>query len=488
MRAAELVSHLAKMAPEVAAWMLCADVAVTGITADSRTVKPGMIFAALPGARFDGRDFIADAVARGSIAVLAPPDTKWPAGVPTRPLLVDSDVRRRLAQISAVMAGRMPQKIVAVTGTNGKTSTVDFLRQILEREGKAAASLGTLGLIAKNFRPGTSLTTPDPVLLNETLARLCAAGFDHVAIEASSHGLDQRRLDGLCLAAAAFTNLTRDHLDYHRDITSYRLAKLRLFETILAAGAPALTMADLEPTTLAALRDIARRRKLALGTVGLGGDIIRLISVSAVPEGQALVLEVDGALRHIVLPLAGRFQIDNALLAAGLAREMGIANSVDHLADLVPVRGRLERVAILDHGATVYVDYAHTPDALARLLAALRPHARGRLVVVFGAGGNRDPGKRPLMGAIARRDADLAIITDDNPRDEDPASIRAGIIASCPGGVEIADRREAIAEGLAMLRQGDVLVVAGKGHEQGQIIGDVVLPFDDAAVIRELVG
>jgi UDP-N-acetylmuramoyl-L-alanyl-D-glutamate--2,6-diaminopimelate ligase len=295
-------------------------------------------------------------------------------------------------------------------------------------------------------------------------------------------------LDGLCLAAAAFTNLTRDHLDYHRDIASYRLAKLRLFENILVAGAPALTMADLEPTTLAALRDIARRRKLALGTVGLGGDIIRLISVSAVPEGQALVLEVDGALRHIVLPLAGRFQIDNALLAAGLAREVGIANSVDHLADLVPVRGRLERAAILDHGATVYVDYAHTPDALARLLAALRPHARGRLIVVFGAGGDRDPGKRPLMGAIARRDADLAIITDDNPRDEDPASIRAGIIASCPGGVEIADRRQAIAAGLAMLRQGDVLVVAGKGHEQGQIIGDAVVPFDDVAVIRELVG
>jgi len=470
-----------------AAWQAVAALDVVGVTADSRQVVPGDLFAALPGSRADGRAFIADAVERGAIAVLAPDDTVWPPGVPPRPLIRDPEPRRRLAQIAAVLAGPQPDNVVAVTGTNGKTSTVEFLRQIWTASGLPAASLGTLGVIAPGFPPGPGLTTPDPVSLAEILAGLRRTGIRHAAMEASSHGLDQARLDGVRLTAGAFTNLTRDHLDYHGSLEVYRTAKLRLFADLLPEGAPALAGADMDAATLDALRDVARRRRLDLRTVGEAGDMIRVLRVTPRPDGQVVQVESGGVRREIALGLPGRFQADNALLAAALAMALGQADALDRLCGLTGVRGRMELAARLPNGAAVYVDYAHTPDALERLLTALRPHTTGRLLVVFGAGGDRDRGKRPLMGAAAARLADLAIVTDDNPRGENPAAIRAAILAACPGAREIGDRAQAIAAGLEALGPGDVLAVAGKGHEQGQTIGGTVVPFDDVGVVRGLV-
>jgi UDP-N-acetylmuramoyl-L-alanyl-D-glutamate--2,6-diaminopimelate ligase len=452
-----------------------------GVTADSRAVRPGFLFAALPGAKADGREFIADAVARGAAAVLAPEGTVWPPGVPARPLVTDAAPRRRLARLAAEFAGPMPAHIAAVTGTNGKTSTVDFLRQILGRAGRRSASLGTLGVIADGVPPTETLTTPDAVTLANTLAGLAKAGVTHAALEASSHGLEQSRLDGVVLEAAGFTNLTRDHLDYHGNLEAYRRAKLRLFDTLLPKGAPAVAMADLDKETLAALRGIAVRRGLDLRLVGVA-------QTRPMPGGQEVSANIAGRRRSEFLPLPGRFQADNAVLAAALAEAMGVPDALAFLPEVFPVRGRLELAATLPNGAAAYVDYAHTPDAIERVLMALRPHAAGKLVIVFGAGGDRDTGKRPLMGAAAARLADARIVTDDNPRSEAPAAIRAAILAACPGGVEIGDRRAAIAAGLELLGPGDVLVVAGKGHEQGQMIGGEVLPFDDAAVIRALAG
>lgn len=471
-----------------AAWRQAAHVGITGITADSRAVAPGFLFVALPGARHDGRSFIAEAVARGAAAILAPEGTAWPVGAPERPLLVDPEPRRRLAQIASIMAGACPSTTVAVTGTNGKTSTVSFLRQIWALAGIKAASLGTLGLDAPGFPAGPGLTTPDPVALAEVLAGLARAGIDHAAMEASSHGLDQYRLDGVRLSAAGFSNLTRDHLDYHGTLPAYRAAKLRLFTDLLPPGAPAVVNADMDAETLRALRTIAQARRLDLRTVGVAGEAIGLMRATPHPRGQHVRLYAHGRAWTIDLPLVGRFQVDNALLAAGLAEVTGVADAISLMSRLRGVRGRMELAATLANGAAVYVDYAHTPDALDRLLTSLRPHTQGRLVVVFGAGGDRDRGKRPLMGAVAARQADRAIITDDNPRTENPASIRAAIVAACPDAVEIGDRAQAIAAGLALLGPGDVLAVAGKGHEQGQTIGTTTLPFDDVAVVRALVG
>ncbi len=454
---------------------------VRGITADSRAVRPGFMFAALPGVKADGRQYIADAVARGAVAVLAPEGTLWPPGVPQRPLLVDPSPRERLAKIAAELAGPMPDTLVAVTGTNGKTSTVDFLRQILSLSGREAASLGTLGVVAKGVDAADSLTTPDPVTLANTLSMLAAKGVTHAALEASSHGIAQSRLDGLHFAAAGMTNLTRDHLDYHGSLKAYRAAKLRLFDKLLPAGAPAVAMADMEKETLHALRGIAVRRGLDLRLVGVAG-------VRTLPAGQEVEVNISGSRRRVLLNLPGRFQADNALLAAALAESVGVLDALHKVPWLVGVRGRLECAAVLDNGAAAYVDYAHSPDAIERVLMALRPHAAGKLVIVFGAGGDRDRGKRPLMGAAAAKLADVVIVTDDNPRSEAPAAIRKEILAASPGATEIGDRRAAIAAGLAMLGPDDVLVVAGKGHEQGQIIGDAVVPFDDAAVIRSLAG
>jgi len=471
-----------------AAWQAISGLDIAGITADSRQVAPGDLFAALPGTRIDGRRFIGEAVARGAVAVLAPPGTQWPAGVPPRPLILDAQPRRRLSQIAAVLAGPQPRNVVAVTGTNGKTSTVEFLRQLWSAAGHKAASLGTLGLTAPGFDPGPGLTTPDPVSLAETLAGLARFGIQHVAMEASSHGLDQYRLDGVRLKAGAFTNLTRDHLDYHGSVEAYRAAKLRLFSDLLPYGAPVVAQADLDPASLSGLREIAERRGLKLCTVGEDGDTIRVLDVTPRPDGQMVAVQVAGARREIMLPLPGRFQADNALMAAALAMALGQTDVLDHLPGLLGVRGRMELATRLPNGASVYVDYAHTPDALQRLLTALRPHTQGRLHVVFGAGGDRDRGKRPLMGAAAARLADVAIVTDDNPRSEDPATIRAAVLAGCPGGIEVGDREKAIAAALDGLAPGDVLVVAGKGHEQGQIVGNTVIPFDDVSVVRRLAG
>jgi UDP-N-acetylmuramoyl-L-alanyl-D-glutamate--2,6-diaminopimelate ligase len=465
-----------------------ADLEIAGVTADSRQVVPGDLFAAIPGVRADGRAYIAEAVRRGAVAVLAPDGTAWPDGVPERPLLLDREPRQRLARIAAILAGKQPDTVVAVTGTNGKTSTVEFLRQLWTLAGCKAASLGTLGLIAPGFAPGPGLTTPDPIGMAESLAGLSRAGIQHAALEASSHGLDQFRLDGVRLAAAGFSNLTRDHLDYHGTVEAYRTAKLRLFTDLLPEGAPAVVCADMDAATLAALRDIAMRRHLDLRTVGEAGTHWRLVGTKPRSDGQDLTIEAGGAEHTIALMLPGRFQADNVMLAGVLAEALGMADVFSRLPALTGVRGRMELAATLPNGAAAYVDYAHTPDALERLLTALRPHTAGRLIVVFGAGGDRDRGKRPPMGEAAARLADRAIVTDDNPRSEDPTSIRAAILAACPGAMEIGDRARAIEAGLNMLRAGDVLAVAGKGHEQGQTVGTVVTPFDDVSVIRHLAG
>ncbi len=480
MRFADLIAGM----PEIAAsWQAHAALDVRGITADSRAVAPGMIFAALQGTRADGRAFIGDAVARGAVAVLAPPGTPVPEGCV---LLADAAPRRRLALLASAFAGPPPATVVAVTGTNGKTSTVDFLRQLWTLAGLKAASLGTLGLIAPGHPGGDGLTTPDPVALAETMAALKREGVEHVAVEASSHGLDQHRLDGLAPAAAGFTSLSRDHLDYHGDMATYRAAKLRLFAALLAPGSTVVAAANLETETLDALAAICATRGLALLTVGEGGDAITLHTATPTPDGQTLALTADGRRQEIRIALPGRFQADNALVAAGLARATGVPDALALLPRLAGVRGRMERAARLANGAAAYVDYAHTPDALERLLTALRPHTTGRLHVIVGAGGDRDRGKRKLMGAACARYADRVIVTDDNPRSEDPAAIRAAVMEGCPGATEIAGREAAIAAGLAALAPGDILAVAGKGHEQGQTIGTTVHPFDDASVIRRL--
>jgi UDP-N-acetylmuramoyl-L-alanyl-D-glutamate--2,6-diaminopimelate ligase len=474
MRGSELIQALG--CADLAPWQVLSGLELRGITADSRKVAPGVIFAALPGSRVHGPDFIADAVRLGAGAVLAPLGTVWPAGVPVRPLITDAEPRRVLARIAALLAGAQPAQVVAITGTNGKTSTAEFLRQIWAWSGRKAASLGTLGLIAPGFATGPGLTTPDPVALADTLARLARAGIESAAIEASSHGLHQFRLDGVRLAAGAFTNLTRDHLDYHGDMAAYRAAKLRLFAELLPRGAPAVASTSLDVETLGQLRVIAALRGLALRIVG---------PESTTPRADGQMVRFEGTELH--LPLAGRFQADNAILACALAEATGVANARDALPHLTGVRGRMELAATLANGAAAYVDFAHTPDALDRLIAALRPHTAGKLHLVFGAGGDRDPGKRPLMGAAARA-ADRVIVTDDNPRTENPAMIRAAVLAACPDAIEIGGREAAIAAGLGDLAPGDVLVVAGKGHEQGQTIGTETLPFDDASVIRRLVG
>ncbi|WP_245215732.1 UDP-N-acetylmuramoyl-L-alanyl-D-glutamate--2,6-diaminopimelate ligase [Pararoseomonas baculiformis] len=462
---------------------------VTALTADSRQVVPGALFAALPGTRTDGRTHIEDAVRRGAAAILAPEGTEWPPGVPPRPLVTARDPRRALALMAARFHGVQPGTVVAVTGTNGKTSTADFLRQIWAQAGARAASMGTLGLMADGFPQGPSLTTPDPVSLHATLAAIARAGVTHAAMEASSHGLDQRRLDGVSLAGAGFSNLTRDHLDYHGTLEEYRAAKLRLFDTLLEPGRPAVVNADMDGATLAALRAIAAARRLRLMSVGEAGSDLRLLRHAPQADGQELELSLFGRRETVHLPLVGRYQADNVMVAAALAVATGLPADrvLRALPRLAGVRGRMELAARLPNGAAVYVDYAHTPDALERLLTALRPHA-ARLHVVFGAGGDRDPGKRPLMGAAAARYADRVVVTDDNPRSEEPAAIRASVLAACPGGVEIGGREAAIAEAMAALGPGDVLAVAGKGHESGQTIAGVTHPFDDVQVVRRLAG
>ena len=481
MRLDDLIQGLdARLAPGHAP---VADIAA--ITADSRAARSGTIFAALAGSKLDGGSFIADAIGRGAAAILAAPGVTVPAATA---LLVAAEPRRVLAQIAGRLAGKLPRDIVAITGTNGKTSSADFLRQIWEFAEIPAASIGTLGIVVKGQAPRASLTTPDPVTLAAELAALASQGIDDVVIEASSHGLDQARLDGVPLAAGGFTNLTRDHLDYHGDMAAYAAAKLRLFGELLPENAPAVASTTLDTGIISQLRAVAARRGLQFETVGEGGSLLNLVSATPTAFGMVVRLISPAGEAEIALPLAGRYQVDNVLMAAGLALMLPVPTALEALPELTGVRGRLELVARLPQRGSVYVDYAHTPDALTRMLQSLRPHCLGRLILVFGAGGDRDTGKRPLMGAVAQELADVAIITDDNPRSENPAAIRAAIKAACPKGIEIGDRRQAIEAALNMASHDDLVVVAGKGHEQGQIVGDVTLPFDDAAVIRDLLG
>jgi UDP-N-acetylmuramoyl-L-alanyl-D-glutamate--2,6-diaminopimelate ligase len=457
---------------------LSVDPEIAGVTADSRKVGPGVLFAALPGSKVDGRDFIPAAVAAGAAAVLAPEGVSAPGAV----VVESADVRRAYALAAARFHGAQPPVVVAVTGTNGKTSVATFCRQIFTRLGRKAASLGTLGLqTAEAALTPPGLTTPDAAELARLAAEVARMGVTHLAVEASSHGLDQRRLDGLTLTAAGFTNLTQDHLDYHEGMEHYRSAKLRLFETLLPRGRTAVLNAD--SPDFPAFAAAAALNGHTLLSVGENGQGLRLVERHPSPEGQRLVVEAQGARHEIHLPLAGAFQADNALVAAGLCIAAGedAGEVLAALETLQGAPGRLQRVGAGPNGGEAYVDYAHTPDGLETVLRALRPHARGRLIVVFGAGGDRDRGKRPLMGRAAAELADLVIVTDDNPRGEDPAAIRAQILEAAPSALEVGDRRAAIRAGAEQLRDGDVLVVAGKGHEQGQIVGGEVLPFDDVA-------
>ncbi len=484
MRILDLLSAARAAEPGLAVSGDCG-IAISAVVLDSRKAAPGALFAALPGSKTDGRAFIPQVAAAGAAALLVPadtPDADLPAGLT---VVRSADPRRALAHVAARFFAPLPATTVAVTGTNGKTSIAEFTRQIWTAQGHAAASLGTLGLISAAGRIPGSLTTPDTVSLAAALGDLAAQGIDHVALEASSHGLDQRRLDGLTLAAAAFTNLTRDHLDYHRTEDAYFRAKTRLFDTVLPDGAAAVINADVPQAE--ALSAIAARRNLRLIDYGKGAQALRLIARRATAAGQHLELSLFGRPARLELPLAGTFQAMNALAALGLALSTGIEQdaALAALARIEGAPGRLELSAARPDGATVYVDYAHTPDALETVLAALRPHAAGRLIVVFGCGGDRDRGKRPVMGGIAMRLADRAIVTDDNPRTEDAAAIRAEVMAGCPEAEEIGDRAAAIKTAMAEMRAGDLLLVAGKGHESGQIVGATVLPFDDRAVVKD---
>lgn len=457
---------------------------ITGLTADSRRVEAGFLFAALPGAQADGRDFIDQAVAKGAVAVLVPSGTEIKRYDPPVLLIQDSEPRRRLALMAAALYKRQPREIVAVTGTNGKTSVAVFVRQIWERLGRKAASLGTLGLTPPRSDAPAALTTPDPVDLHRCLAALADDGIDALAMEASSHGLDQYRLDGVRLSAAAFTNLSRDHLDYHGSMEAYLAAKARLFTALLPADGIAVLNADIPEFDH--LHGLCAARGQGILTYGRKGRELRLLDLTARPTGLGLQLQVNGETYDVSLRLAGAFQAHNLLAAVGLVLAGGVEPDavLATLPHLTGVPGRVEPVGATPAGGHVYVDYAHTPDALAVVLQAMRPHATGRLWVVFGAGGDRDPGKRPLMGTAAAAHADLAIVTDDNPRSEDPAAIRAQILQACPSATEVGDRRAAIEFALARLDAGDVLVIAGKGHESGQIVGNRILPFDDRDVAR----
>ena len=461
---------------------------IVGLTADSRQVRPGWLFAALPGTRADGRAFIADALAKGASAVLAPAGTELPAGAPAYARLIEDDrPRHRFARLAAAFYGRQPDTVAAVTGTNGKTSVVTFVRQIWQRLGHAAASLGTLGLTTpSHVRPG-ALTTPDPVALHGDLAELADAGVTHLALEASSHGLDQCRLDGVRIGIAAFTNLGHDHLDYHGDQEAYFAAKARLFEDLLVPGGTAVLNADAAESVRLGSR--CARRQLRTLTYGRHGRHVRLLKADPLPEGQLLRLYVEDRPRVVLLPLIGDFQASNAMcaLAVVLASGADVHDAIGSLTRLEGVRGRLELAARHPSGAPVYVDYAHTPDALAAALAAVRPHVKGRLIAVFGCGGDRDRSKRPEMGAVVARLADYGIVTDDNPRSEPPEAIRAAVLAAIPEAEEIGDRAEAIRRGVALLRPDDALIIAGKGHEPGQEVARIIRPFDDAEQARAAV-
>jgi UDP-N-acetylmuramoyl-L-alanyl-D-glutamate--2,6-diaminopimelate ligase len=470
---------------------LAVDPLIAGVTADSRKVAPGFLFAALPGVKVDGAEYASKAVAAGAAAVIS----GRPLDGLGAPVVVTPDPRRAYALASAAFFGRQPERCVAVTGTNGKTSVAGFCRQVFARAGRTTASMGTLGV--RIARPGpeadlqitpAGLTTPDAADIAALMARMVDEGVTHLALEASSHGIDQRRLDGVKLAAAGFLNLTQDHLDYHGDMTAYLAAKLGLFERLLPRGAAAVLNADSDAYGAFAAAAVTAGQSVL--SVGRAGQWLRLAERAPTPRGQRLRIAHEGSLYDLELPLAGEFQASNALVAAGLcmAAGVGVDDVMTALEHLEGAPGRLQRVGAGPKGGEAYVDYAHTPDGLETVLRALRPHVQGRLIVVFGAGGDRDRTKRPVMGRVVADLADIAIVTDDNPRSEAPTAIRAEVRAGGSGLEEIGDRREAIRAAVGRLQAGDVLVVAGKGHEQGQTIAGVIHPFDDVAEIAQALG
>jgi len=458
---------------------------IAGLAADSREVRPGYLFAALAGSQADGSAFIDDAIRQGAVAVLARPGLAL-EGQPVH-VLTDVNPRRRFSLMAARFFGRQPEVMAAVTGTNGKSSVASFTRQIWRRLGMKAASIGTLGVKAPDFEEPTTLTTPDPITLYRTLADLAAQGIDHAVVEASSHGLDQYRLDGLQLKAAAFTNLTRDHLDYHASVEDYLYAKLRLFGEVMAPGGTAVLNAESRYFREAEALCWARGHRII--SVGLTRGDLRLTARKPLVNGQRLRIFYGGREYPVILPLIGDFQAKNALIAAALVIACGgdPAETLSTLPQLAGVPGRMQLVAKHPSGAPVFVDFAHTPDALETVLRNLRAHIMGRIVLVFGCGGDRDAGKRPLMGAVAAKLADRVIVTDDNPRSEDPARIRAEILAGCPDAEEIADREAAIFAAIRELKARDAVVIAGKGHERGQLVAGKVQPFDDADQARRAV-
>ena len=451
-----------------------------GVTADSRKVKPGFLFVAIAGAKADGAHFARQAVNAGAIAVAA--EQRPEALSDAVAFIRVNNPRRTLALAAAKFFPRQPKTIAAVTGTSGKTSVAAFTRQIWSTLGYQAASIGTIGVVSPKGERYGSLTTPDPIELHRTLDQLAGEGVTHLALEASSHGLDQHRLDGVRIAAGAFTNLSRDHLDYHPTIEAYLAAKLHLFENLIVAGGTAVIGVD--DCYAGQVVDIAKKRGLKIIAVGEHGADIKLVSGSIDGFAQMITVAHDGRTYKVRLPLVGAFQVQNAGIAAGLAIATGAepARVFAALEKLTGAKGRLE-LAGTRNGAPIFIDYAHKPDALKKALESLRPYARGKLIVVFGAGGDRDTGKRPIMGRIAAENADRVIVTDDNPRSENPAAIRAAILADAPGAAEISDRAEAIRTAIAELEAGDALLIAGKGHEAGQIIGDRTVPFSDHGAV-----
>ena len=461
--------------------MAFADITVTGFAIDHRKIAPGTVFGAFEGATFNGEDFIDDAIAAGAVAVVARPE----AVVRGAMHIAEANPRQAFAHLAATFFQPFPNHVAAVTGTNGKTSTAELTRQLWRMAGHNAASIGTLGIITASDQAKTGLTTPDIVTFLANMSGLAREGVSHAIFEASSHGLTQYRSEGVPVSVAAFTNLSRDHLDYHGTMEAYFEAKMRLFDDVVDENGCAVIWADDVWSDQVIAR--ARKRDLRLITVGEKGKGIQLLSREPTQLGQTLELRIQGDVHKVKLPLIGAYQAANALVAAGVVMASGgeVETLLGHLARLQPVRGRLERAVITTSGAPVYVDYAHTPDGLRAAIAALRPHTKGKLITVFGAGGDRDTGKRPEMGAVAVADSDIVIVTDDNPRSEDPSLIRADVMAGAKGAHEIGDRRYAIAFAIEHAEPDDIVLIAGKGHEQGQIIMGRVLPFDDVEVARE---
>ncbi|MEE2934137.1 MAG: UDP-N-acetylmuramoyl-L-alanyl-D-glutamate--2,6-diaminopimelate ligase [Pseudomonadota bacterium] len=464
------------------------DVEISGLSADSRNIRPGNLFAAIPGAAIDGRRFIDEAIAKGASAILAPPNTHLDASHKKIPLVIEANPRRALAKISARFFNTQPKTTVAITGTNGKTSVAHITQQLWNNLGKKAASLGTLGVVGSCNLNLSKLTTPDPVELHRLLHKLASKRINHLALEASSHGLSQYRLDGVVIQAAVFTNFSRDHLDYHKTMAAYLNAKLRLFHELVCDGGTAIAYSGAPEAAI--IESIAKRKRQNYISYGSVSADISVVEKYQTNEGWSANIQAFGKTYPVMLGFAGGFQIQNLLAAIALVHSTGtpLENIIPKIETLTGVPGRMQRAGKSIAGGTVYIDYAHTPDALKNALFALRPLIANKLILIFGCGGDRDIGKRTKMGAIACQFADRVIVTDDNPRTEDAAAIRRSILKGCASACEISDRREAIENTIAQLECGDGLLIAGKGHETGQIMGNEVLPFNDLEIAKAALG